>query len=502
MQKFFSKGNKSTNWLSIIGAAFFLLGVYTILYYTPHQIGVSHDSINYLDVANNLLEGNGFYKNFTGRFEPLTTYQPFYPFILSIFSLNFFEPVAVARYLNAILYGLNVVLGGILAYRASGKNSLAYILTMAGLLSSHTLLISHLHAWTEPLFTALLFTGFLWLDKFLLNQYSFKVIFFCGLFLSLAVLTRYAGFIAIPVTIIIMLLFRRTDLKVNLKSVGFFLFPQMVVLGAWLIRNALLVGNPVDRNVQWFGLKASKLNQMKGTLKSWFFDNGFDDEIGFVLSFVMILIILISGAFYTFYNRSIKFSKLPGILSIFSLSYWLFVLATIMFVDPIVPLDDRLLLPLFYAIVILICSLVFNNNHQFIGQKAIKVLGLFVGIFWIIHLWDHSMYFKKKSYENGKGFNSLKYKNSQFIDKAKNLSNNTPCYAPTFDYIYLHYLLDRPVKPINALTKFNKAKESQKAYLLYLNDCCEENSLPDLPIKAVNIKEIMPKKIYKIIKEQ
>lgn len=498
MVKLYDKLTRFINWKIFIGFIAFSYGFYSILFYTPHDIGVTHDSINYLNVAKQFINGNGFYKNVTGEFEPLTTFQPFYSFVLGVLSFNYFEPVTIARYLNAILFGFNIVLGGMLAYRASGKNIMAYLIALLAIALSHPLHITHFHAWTEPLFIALLFSSFLLLDSYFLRPASKQKLLIAGLLMALAIFTRYAGLIALPVSITAIVLYQNIPLLARIKDLIIYSLPCLIILGAWLIRNSLLIGNPVDRNLKFLGIKQAKIDQMQSTLKSWFFSNAFDDQLGFWMSLILIIGIIVSGMVYNVYHRQRKISKLPGLLGFFSISYWVFVLATIIFVDPVVPLNQRLLLPLFLCVVILLSSMAFNNHINYQLKKLVLLVSFMASVFWISHLWDFNEYFKKVSYNEGYGFSKVKFDTSNTISTAKGLPEKALYFAPTFDHLYFHYLINRPVKPKRSIKRYQDSIGKKQAYLLFLNECCKNNEEPQLPVQALSIDPIETGHIYEI----
>src|SRR5574342_963651 len=77
--------------------------------------GVSSDSVKYMAVAQNLLDGNGLYDH---RGWPLMSWPPLYSMILAGLSwLTRLDVFVAAWYLNILLLGLNLILSGLLLQR-------------------------------------------------------------------------------------------------------------------------------------------------------------------------------------------------------------------------------------------------------------------------------------------------------------------------------------------------------------------------------------------------
>src|SRR5687768_2666146 len=94
-----------------------------MLWTTALGAGVSPDSVLYIDAARNLLAGKGL----VALGIPLSHYPPGYPAVLALGGLAGIEPLAGARLLNALLFGLNAMLIGWLAYACAERRPAAGI---------------------------------------------------------------------------------------------------------------------------------------------------------------------------------------------------------------------------------------------------------------------------------------------------------------------------------------------------------------------------------------
>ena len=88
-------------------AALALLGVGLALAASRHGVGASPDSVVYIGVARNLLAGRGLTEPFGALVDtPLTRYPPLYPALLAAGGPLGLDPLATARWISALLFGV------------------------------------------------------------------------------------------------------------------------------------------------------------------------------------------------------------------------------------------------------------------------------------------------------------------------------------------------------------------------------------------------------------
>ena len=133
-----------------------LLAVALVLLATRFGIGVTPDSTVYLEAARNLLNGRGLIALAAdGELRPMTHYPPLYSSLLALIGLGHVSIAGAARWLQAILFGANVLLVGLVIAR-SARNS--FWLPMVGallMLTAPDVVAIHTLALTEPLFILL-----------------------------------------------------------------------------------------------------------------------------------------------------------------------------------------------------------------------------------------------------------------------------------------------------------------------------------------------------------
>ncbi len=130
--------------LSLLGAL--LAGLVTARY----GPGVSADATKYLSIAENLLNGKGFFDH-TGR--PLLWWPPLYPLaIAGISRLTGLDVLFAGGYLNIFIFAVNIFLHGALVYYAFPDKPLYQYLGGLFILTSDMAIRIHANISSEPLF--------------------------------------------------------------------------------------------------------------------------------------------------------------------------------------------------------------------------------------------------------------------------------------------------------------------------------------------------------------
>src|SRR5512138_428565 len=145
--------------LLLISVTGFLL----VLQATPEGAGLSDDSIAYIAGARSMVAGNGYREAWLASNGPVTHFPPAFPSVLAFFGYFGIDPLRAARWVNALLFGLNAGLLGILAWRM--QRSLVAGLVLAALfVASGEMFQVHAVTMSEPLFIFLSLLSFWMFD--------------------------------------------------------------------------------------------------------------------------------------------------------------------------------------------------------------------------------------------------------------------------------------------------------------------------------------------------
>jgi len=171
-------------------------------------IGINDDSVVYISAARNLLNGLGLstHPNFGGHTapsveyptraetlspRPITHFPPLYPLLLGSVGILGVDPLVSARYIAALLFGVNIMIVGVIVNRISGSSWLSIIGSLLIFISQPMIGI-HIYAWSEPLFIFLGFLGLFFLRAYLITR-EVTALVYSATAISLAFMSRYVG---------------------------------------------------------------------------------------------------------------------------------------------------------------------------------------------------------------------------------------------------------------------------------------------------------------------
>ena len=199
---------------------------------------IGWDAVNYITAARNLLAGNGL----IDLFRPMVSWPPLYPAMLASGGLFGLDPYAVAGPLNAVIFGLTVLVAGWWLRRHLhsrllwlwGSLSTALALPLTEIAS---------HALSESAFILFVTLALTQIDAHLRGGGRAALIR-AAAFSALACLTRYTG-TSLILAVVPLLLAARVAPREKMKRIAVYTLIAGAPVGLWMLRNYLLVGLPV-----------------------------------------------------------------------------------------------------------------------------------------------------------------------------------------------------------------------------------------------------------------
>ncbi len=339
-----------------------ILGIASELYLTRGGPGASGDSVHYMDGARNLLAGKGYGRTRgDGAIVPITMFPPFFSIALAGFDLLGLEPFQAARYFNAVLFGINLALIGLLIYRSS-RSKLA---SLSGVLLAFTALrFMTIHAWvmSEPLYITLTLLAFLSLTIYRKND-SRSLLILAGVIVGLAAITRHVGLSLIAAAPVWVLLFTGKGKRWNWAGAILVGIASLVPVAPWYIRDSLVSSTVGGRLVSYYPIPYAMVKVILSEFSFWAIPSWLhiDWRLGLVL-----FGILVAAGLVVFFRKEIarhpsgqeqQQPETDGLAAL-ALLYVLFY-ALILFVDAVfldASLDEpayrRFLIPAFVALLI------------------------------------------------------------------------------------------------------------------------------------------------------
>jgi 4-amino-4-deoxy-L-arabinose transferase-like glycosyltransferase len=427
----------------ILVSVAFILSLLFILWSTPLGVGVSPDSVVYIETARNILSGDGVVYN--GR--PLTHYPPTYPLILALGGLLSSDPVNGARLLHALLFGLNVLVIGLIAFWSTNKSVTASLTSVLFFLSSARMLDIYTWAWSEPAFILFSFLAFLLLALYI-SRSSKWLLFGASLFIAAALTTRYIAFTLFPPIVLTILLFGRKRFRDRISDCIILLAIGIIPLSVWLFRNTLLTNSIADRTLAIHPINFTHIRSLLTTTYDFWIPISCSDC--FVLS--SILFPLAGGLAFVGYlfvvknehrGKSSINSVIQTLLVFFAISYVLFLFASITFVDAHTPLDSRIMSPVYISGVIFLISVIWSVSRY---SRNVAILWGFIFFSLILIGMNFRLTVLSAIHlrNQGKGYASITWRSSESIAFINGLPKDSIIYSNGPDVI--HFLTQREAK--------------------------------------------------------
>lgn len=361
--------NKFSRFSVILISLIAILGVTSVLYYTRYGPGLSSDSVAYIQGAINIKNGHG-YARFSGEntLEPITGFPPVFSAVLASLSLVGMDVLSAGRVLNAILFGVNIFLVGLLIFfstRSLWASLLGCMLGMGfwGMIFTHAWLMS------EALFILLMLLGFYVFTRYMENKHHLLIIL-VGILSALSVLTRYAGLSLVVTFALGILLFNKQSWKQRIIDVSILVGVSLIPEIFWVYRNFRLAETMTNRVAGYYRLSYELLAAYANEWTTWLFPRPFDLpwRPRVVSTFSIIVVVSILYIYTQYKGGFVKKellageSILPWILFIFIPVYTGAIIFNNMFFDAISSLSAvrRFFLPLFISLVVLMINMVYN----------------------------------------------------------------------------------------------------------------------------------------------
>ena len=225
--------------VAFLGAAHVLIR--TAVYGIEHRIEHHYDARVYMEYAESLAAGDGFLRELKFEKDYLLQWPPLFPVVLAFFRLPGIELAEAGRYLNAISFGLIILIAGHWLYGhirsrliVAGASVVVMISYPLPRISSHIL--------TETLFILATLLALVQIESFLSGRTAKNGFLLSILFSALAPLIRWIGVTVIFTGILLILTRQGTPARVRWKHAAFYGAASLLPLALWLTRNQTLSG--------------------------------------------------------------------------------------------------------------------------------------------------------------------------------------------------------------------------------------------------------------------
>jgi hypothetical protein len=439
--------------LFLIALGLIALGAIGMLVYsTPEGLGLSDDSIGYIAGARSILSGQGYREAWLASNGPVTHFPPGFSSLLALISLSGLDPLRSARFLNALLFGTNSFLLGVIGWRMT-KSQIAGVVLALLFAVNASLFNAHAVAMSEPLYIFFSLAAFLTFSNYFYSSPSPRGrgqgegwLVATGILTAFAYLTRYAG-LALLATFLLALILLHNTWKKRLTSAGIFISSMLPFLIGWGIRNKIVADNATNRTLVYHPLSAENIetgiyniSEFLIPIETWRralirIPNFFIILIAIIIS--VLLIWLVYKGLKKFFQPA---TETPEILSftngLYIFGYLASIVLTMMLFDASTKFKLRILSPVYVSLLIL---LVFFG--YWLWQKRSTLLRGVVVLFTILiltlSLYDTSN-FVTRLHKSGQGYASFKWYDSKAMDFLSQLPEGTRIYTNQPGPVYLY----------------------------------------------------------------
>ncbi len=408
----------------------------------PWGIGVSRDGVRYIGGARSILQGHGYVNHI--NLEPITQWPPLFPFALAVIGLLGIDPVEGARILHVVLFGLNILVAGLIIQKFT-KSSIFALIGTGLMLVSYTVIESHCLVRSEPLFIFLVFIGFFFLLEYFATGFR-RFLFAAGGFTALACLDRYAGVSVIAASVLAILLFHPKNIRLRIIDTLVYGTISSLPLCLWLLRNHLAADKLTNRDLVFRPTDSSYFLQALNTFSSWILPL---HTSPFLRYSVLTLFLVFFAAIFMWViyrenqNKSREagstdaFLRVMGLMILFSVCVVGLELFHLTFLYAHVQASDRHFLPIFVAG--LISSLILTHHflelyphHHWLKLIAAALL-IFVGFSYL----QSSSQYILSTYKEGRRYTTRTWRKSPTVAKAAALPADVLIYSNDPGALYI-----------------------------------------------------------------
>jgi len=426
----------------LLTVVFGIAALLFMLWITPFGAGVSFDSIMYLGGAKNILSGIGFFNNNL----PISHFPPFFSILLAATGIVEKNPLQAARILNAILFAVNTGIFILTVYLTAGRNFLTTILAALLFIFSAQLIEIHAYAWSEPLFITLLLLSTLFLCLYV-NKPRSSLLFATSISLGFAIITRYIGIALFPILLFI-IFFSENNGKFGKSirnTITCFLLTSLP-LSILFVRNLMVSGSTTDRSFVIHPVPIfTYFTEIMNGIFNFFVPNPLPliGEIAIFGLIVAILVFIITRYVKEIGWQLINWRSLSVIMAtssiLFTLSYIIFLYISISSFDGSTPVNIRILSPIFVLLIPGIFTTIWTVSAN-IKKPILWSLFLVIVIITLILNMPSAITEATDIKENGLGYTSQQWNNSETLDYIKSLPEGIKIYSNGAEVI--NYLTD------------------------------------------------------------
>lgn len=239
----------SSRWFNLlVSVALFVLATGVALAATRSGPGINPDSVNYLNMGANVVEGNGFAVDITRISDadvrsPIVFWPPGYGLAIAGFVWLGVDVVQAARLATTLSYALLVVL--VFVFGTAVHTRLVGVVGAFALIMMMAPVRAASFALSEVTFALLVTTAVYFLIRHLQSPQTYRWLLLAAFFMGAGVLTRYLGIVWVGAAWLVLAvagIWQRRPMRRLLAELLLFGGIPVALIVPWLLRNRFLTG--------------------------------------------------------------------------------------------------------------------------------------------------------------------------------------------------------------------------------------------------------------------
>lgn len=418
----------------ILGAIFSGLIIWTT---SPNNAGVSPDSVSYIKAARLYASGTN-YNNFI---EP-----PFYSLVLASVKLIVrVDPLISARYVNAVLFGLIIIIAGLLL-RNYVSNMALNIIGLVFIGCSTALISPSLKIWTETLFIFLSTLFLFFLSQFIKKESTIYVILM-AISAALAAVTRFMGLSLIIIGMFYLIFYRRKSQSNKIVKIILFFVVSSSPIILYFVNNYIHSGSLIGYSIvrlngyslhsMMYNFYEAGLSIFETTTKWYVYEKLYSQPFLFGLG-------LIFGLIFGYGLKQLEIFTVNSIMRFPIIIYCLiYSVALFLIVGATGHIEDRYLAPIFIPLTIILMFFIEQFVLPLIKKLKFRMtrLIIYVVITFSLYLPINTSYnILKNHHQFGYGFTDRTWQYSatiEYLRSHQNFLSAYTIYSNGTDAIYL-----------------------------------------------------------------
>ncbi|MCK4376108.1 MAG: glycosyltransferase family 39 protein [Candidatus Brocadiae bacterium] len=345
------------------------------------------------------------------------------------------DPLTAARWLNAALFGGSVFLLALWVHRCTKSPWLATLGCVLAL-ASPVMLAPAAATLSEPLYLVLVLTGMILLDAHVQEPRMWRLLGSAAC-VGLAFLTRWTGAPFVMTAAVALILLPRASRRRRLLWCVVFGAVSCGPIALWLVRNVLVGGSAANRTLVLHPITMYQIRNVFWAARSWVLPGKLADWVRMRYFIGGLACLCGLAAWLTWRHvraggqgsgRSSPWRP-PFVLLIAIPCYALFLAVSISLFDVSVPVNDRLLLPVYACSLVLVLWLV-NVIVMSIPRPAHRKAALVIVslVVLALRLPTGAAWALQRS-RNGDGYTAAMWRESPTVRRVAGIAENVAIYT-------------------------------------------------------------------------